>query len=57
MVRVYQELLNILIGKAGILEKIPWVGQPVATVVRQVENVIDVSIPITLEVGRRMTLT
>ncbi|KAI8625350.1 hypothetical protein F5Y19DRAFT_450410 [Xylariaceae sp. FL1651] len=46
-VRVHQELLNILIGKAGILEKVPVVGQPVATVLRQVEGVVD-TIAITL---------
>ncbi|KAI3327129.1 UVI-1 [Xylariaceae sp. AK1471] len=40
-VRVHQVLLNILIGKAGLLEKVPLVGQPVATVLRQVENVVD----------------
>lgn len=46
-VRVHQQLLNILIGKAGILSKIPIVGQPVATVLRSVENVVD-TIAITL---------
>ncbi|KAI0407190.1 hypothetical protein F4802DRAFT_595416 [Xylaria palmicola] len=40
-VRVHQALLNILIGKAGLLAKIPIIGQPVATVLRQVENVVD----------------
>ncbi|KAI1809996.1 UVI-1 [Poronia punctata] len=46
-VRVHQELLNILIGKAGILEKVPLVGQPIATVLRSVEGVVD-TIAITL---------
>ncbi|KAI0867833.1 hypothetical protein GGS24DRAFT_484264 [Hypoxylon argillaceum] len=46
-VRVHQALLNILIGKAGLLEKIPLVGEPVATALRQVENVVD-TIAITL---------
>ncbi|KAI1129343.1 hypothetical protein F5Y10DRAFT_238398 [Nemania abortiva] len=46
-VRVHQVLLNILIGKAGILEQIPVIGQPVATVLRQVEGVVD-TIAITL---------
>ncbi|GAW15451.1 hypothetical protein ANO14919_048600 [Xylariales sp. No.14919] len=46
-VRVHQELLNILIGKAGILTKVPIIGQPVATVLRQVEGVVD-TIAITL---------
>ncbi|KAK4032955.1 hypothetical protein C8A01DRAFT_20056 [Parachaetomium inaequale] len=40
-VRVHQALLNILIGKAGILTKVPMVGQPVAAVLRQVEGVVD----------------
>ncbi|KAI0447167.1 UVI-1 [Xylaria telfairii] len=40
-VRVHQELLNILIGKAGILTKVPFIGQPVATVLRSVESVVD----------------
>ncbi|KAJ2994016.1 hypothetical protein NUW58_g1662 [Xylaria curta] len=40
-VRVHQALLNILIGKAGILAKLPVIGQPVATVLRQVEGVVD----------------
>ncbi|KAI0542708.1 UVI-1 [Xylaria digitata] len=46
-VRVHQELLNILIGKAGILTKVPVIGQPVAAVLRQVEGVVD-TIAITL---------
>ncbi|RYC61846.1 hypothetical protein CHU98_g4343 [Xylaria longipes] len=40
-VRVHQELLNILIGKAGILTKVPFIGQPVATVLRKVEVAVD----------------
>ncbi|KAI1370009.1 hypothetical protein F5Y08DRAFT_325120 [Xylaria arbuscula] len=40
-VAVHQALLNILIGKAGLLEQIPVVGQPVATVLRAVEGVVD----------------
>ncbi|KAI1424033.1 hypothetical protein F5Y12DRAFT_492922 [Xylaria sp. FL1777] len=40
-VAIHQALLNILIGKAGILEKIPVVGQPVATALRGVESVVD----------------
>ncbi|RWA14324.1 hypothetical protein EKO27_g816 [Xylaria grammica] len=40
-VAVHQALLNILIGKAGLLEKIPIIGQPVATVLRAVEGVVD----------------
>ncbi|KAI0868881.1 UVI-1 [Hypoxylon argillaceum] len=40
-VRVHQELLNILIGKAGILTQLPFVGPPVAAVLRSVEGVVD----------------
>ncbi|KAI1131772.1 hypothetical protein F5Y10DRAFT_285694 [Nemania abortiva] len=40
-VRVHQALLNILIGKAGILTTIPVIGQPVATALRGVEGVVD----------------
>jgi NAD(P)-dependent dehydrogenase (short-subunit alcohol dehydrogenase family) len=40
-VRVHQALLNILIGKAGILQQVPIVGAPVAAVLRQVEAVVD----------------
>ncbi|KAI1755839.1 UVI-1 [Xylaria castorea] len=46
-VRVHQELLNILIGKAGILEQVPFIGPPVASVLRGVESVVD-TIAITL---------
>lgn len=42
-VRVHQVLLNILIGKAGLFQTVPFIGQPVAAVLRQVENVVDVS--------------
>ncbi|KAK5626918.1 hypothetical protein RRF57_002633 [Xylaria bambusicola] len=41
------ELLNILIGKAGIITSVPVVGRPVATVLRSVEGVVD-TIAITL---------
>jgi hypothetical protein len=47
MVRVFQALLNIMIGKAGILTEVPVVGGPVAAVLRDVEAVIDVSLPVT----------
>ncbi|KAI0487408.1 UVI-1 [Xylaria cf. heliscus] len=46
-VRVHQELLNILIGKAGILTSIPVVGPPVAAALRSIEGVVD-TIAITL---------
>ncbi|KAJ4331154.1 hypothetical protein N0V87_009382 [Didymella glomerata] len=40
-VRVHQALLNILIGKAGLFQTVPFIGQPVAAVLRQIENVVD----------------
>ncbi|PMD12183.1 UVI-1 protein [Hyaloscypha hepaticicola] len=40
-VEVHQELLNILIGKAGILNDLPLVGPPVAQVLRSLEGVVD----------------
>ncbi|KAK4211507.1 hypothetical protein QBC37DRAFT_484544 [Rhypophila decipiens] len=40
-VRVHQALLNILIGKAGLLNPLPIVGQPIATILRQIESVVD----------------
>jgi hypothetical protein len=42
-VRVHQALLNILIGKAGLFQTVPIIGGPVAAVLRQLENVVDVS--------------
>ncbi|KAK2036450.1 hypothetical protein LZ31DRAFT_615696 [Colletotrichum somersetense] len=40
-VLVHQALLNILIGKAGLLSTVPVVGGPVASVLRQLESVVD----------------
>jgi hypothetical protein len=40
-VRVHQVLLNILIGKAGLFNTVPIIGQPVAQVLRQLEAVVD----------------
>ncbi|KAI6546597.1 hypothetical protein MCOR05_000539 [Pyricularia oryzae] len=40
-VRVHQALLNILIGKAGLFNTVPIIGQPVAAVLRQLESVVD----------------
>ncbi|CAG5171171.1 uncharacterized protein ALTATR162_LOCUS7287 [Alternaria atra] len=40
-VRVHQALLNILIGKAGLFQTVPFIGQPVASVLRSVEGVVD----------------
>ncbi|KAK3896693.1 hypothetical protein C8A05DRAFT_20386 [Staphylotrichum tortipilum] len=36
-----QDFLNIMIGKAGILTKVPFIGQPVAASLRQLEGVVD----------------
>ncbi|KAK5154370.1 hypothetical protein BJ546DRAFT_43458 [Cryomyces antarcticus] len=42
LVQVYQALLNILIGKAGIVPNLlPFVGPPMASVLRQLESVLD----------------
>jgi hypothetical protein len=38
-------LLNILIGKAGLFDTVPIIGQPVSAVLRQVESIVDVSGP------------
>jgi hypothetical protein len=43
-VKVHQALLNILIGKSGLVTTVPFVGPPVAAVLRQIEAVVDVSI-------------
>lgn len=40
-VRVHQVLLNILIGKAGLFNTVPFIGQPVASVLRQIESIVD----------------
>ncbi|KAK3180786.1 hypothetical protein K4F52_007877 [Lecanicillium sp. MT-2017a] len=40
-VKVHQELLNILIGKSGLFSTVPFIGQPVAAVLRAVEGVVD----------------
>ncbi|KAF3904754.1 hypothetical protein ABW20_dc0102107 [Dactylellina cionopaga] len=40
-VRVHQVLLNILIGKAGLFNTVPLIGQPVAAVLRQLESIVD----------------
>ncbi|KAI4648077.1 hypothetical protein J4E93_004488 [Alternaria ventricosa] len=40
-VRVHQALLNILIGKAGLFQTVPFIGQPVSAVLRQIEQVVD----------------
>ncbi|KAK3896605.1 hypothetical protein C8A05DRAFT_48406 [Staphylotrichum tortipilum] len=38
---VQQDLVNTLIGKAGIVSNVPVVGAPVAAVLRAVEGVVD----------------
>lgn len=45
-VQVHQVLLNILIGKAGLFESTPMIGEPIAAVLRQEEAAIDVSLHI-----------
>ncbi|RMJ22902.1 hypothetical protein PHISP_06221 [Aspergillus sp. HF37] len=40
-VYVHQELLNILIGKAGLFSTVPIIGQPVSAVLRALEAAID----------------
>ncbi|KAF3180125.1 hypothetical protein TWF225_001828 [Orbilia oligospora] len=40
-VKVHQELLNILIGKAGLFTLVPIIGQPVASVLRSLEAIVD----------------
>ncbi|KAM7183294.1 hypothetical protein V8F33_013684 [Rhypophila sp. PSN 637] len=42
-VRIHQALLNILIGKASLFNtvRVPFISQPVAAALRQVENVVD----------------
>ncbi|KAG9375524.1 hypothetical protein A1F94_013899 [Pyrenophora tritici-repentis] len=44
-VRVHQALLNILIGKAGLFQAVPFIGQPIAAVLRQIEGVVDEFLP------------
>ncbi len=34
-----------MIGKAGLLTKVPFIGPPVAAALRQLEGVVDVSTP------------
>jgi hypothetical protein len=40
-VKVHQQLLNILIGKAGLFTTVPIIGAPVAAVLRSLEAVVD----------------
>jgi len=40
-IQVHQALLNIIIGKAGLLNDLPLVGPPVAQVLRSLEAVVD----------------
>jgi hypothetical protein len=52
-VMVHQQLLNILIGKAGLLQTVPVVGAPVATVLRSLEGIVDVCNPLPTASGDR----
>lgn len=54
LVRVSQATLNILIGKSNILSSVPIIGQPVATVLRQFEGIIDVCANLSCEIPQRM---
>lgn len=38
-----QKFLNILIGKAGVFEQVPFIGQPLTGVLRQLESITEVS--------------
>jgi hypothetical protein len=40
---VHEKLLNTLTGKAALFSDVPFIGQPIAAVLRQDESVIDVS--------------
>ncbi|KAF3317413.1 hypothetical protein TWF173_011067 [Orbilia oligospora] len=40
-VKVHQDLLNILIGKAGLFTIVPIIGTPVAAVLRSLEAIVD----------------
>ncbi|KAK3191659.1 hypothetical protein K4F52_002474 [Lecanicillium sp. MT-2017a] len=40
-VMVHQQLLNILIGKAGIVQRVPIIGQPMAAILRALEEIVD----------------
>jgi hypothetical protein len=42
----FEDLLTTLITKAGILEKIPAIGQPVADVLGSLETSLDASTPV-----------
>lgn len=39
----HQELLNILIGKSWLFSTLPFIGEPMASVLRAVEIIVDVS--------------
>jgi Family of unknown function len=43
-ITVHQQLLSILIGKAGLFSDVPFIGAPVAQALREIESVVDVSI-------------
>lgn len=41
--------LNIMIGKAGLFNTVPFIGEPVGGQLRKVEHVFDVSIRTTVK--------
>lgn len=42
-VKTHQVLLDALIGTGGFITKVPFVGPPVAAVLKSLEKVVDVS--------------
>ena len=38
------DLLSVVIGKAGFLTKIPFIGPPISSVLRSIEGVVKVSL-------------
>ncbi|QIW96512.1 hypothetical protein AMS68_002030 [Peltaster fructicola] len=40
-VQVHQALLNIVIGKAGLISQVPAAGPPIATTIRGLESIVD----------------
>jgi len=40
-VMIHQQLLNILIGKAGLFRAVPFIGEPVANVLVGIEMIVD----------------
>ncbi|GAQ79675.1 hypothetical protein KFL_000350290 [Klebsormidium nitens] len=38
---IHQQLLNILIGKSGLFQTAPFIGQPISQVLRSIESIVD----------------